>query len=203
MTQHFWATDDVSNDTSLDTEISEVFEMNPILIRAGLALFAIPVEFFYEYLTTIGMKFQLFGARSANASAGNLSMSWTAAFSRSTQTQTSGSLTSEPNYAAYVFRKSEIDTSLVFGYRIVDQVVLYGGPFITHIPYNITQNTSSSSADLDKISGAINNFGGHLGVQLFIGQSFNIMLEGTASTLEAYGAEEVFYNTGVSLAGSL
>lgn len=169
-----------------------------VYFNVGFRPAAIPVEFSFTFPSTFNAKFQILGDNAQDAKSGNFSIAVTGAWA--TRGTTGGSIsedeTPEPGYYQYEFSRNIYDVSAIIGYRVTDNVLLYGGPFLFHTPYSMRQNLTSETGYGDEITGAANSYGGNFGIQF--GNKNYLKAEVSVNTLNAYQSKETFIHGGIA-----
>lgn len=184
-----------------DDELTDaLFNYSYLHLNLGYRPAAIPVEFFLTFPSTLGAKIQLLGANAEDAKAGNLSLAITGAWaSRGVKGGTSITETPEPGFWEYTFEREIYDVSAILGYRIQDNILLYGGAFLYNSPYRMTQNLAGSTGNQATIIGTANSYGGNFGAQFGAGRS-TFKIETAFNKLKAYQNEEQFVHIGLAWA---
>jgi len=137
-------------------------------------------------------KFQILGDPIVKAKGGNFSIAVTAAAGVESSTNNGTQLgTFGPGgYPWNATANTQVqDYALIAGIRLTDNLLLYGGPFISK--YNMTGNVHDNQSDNGtspaadySINGSGQNTGGNLAIQLDTSNTFSLTLEAVASNFQ-------------------
>jgi len=138
-------------------------------------------------------KYELIGAPRSRAKTGNFALAATLGGGAASETQNDGNLGSTS--AATDVHFWEFDSSLIAGYRIADNVMIYGGPFYSHYGFHGTDTQSGGGAAAPLIfAGTANQSGINVGQAMDMGP-----VEIKAELAYAYATSEGANNSGVSV----
>ena len=134
---------------------------------------------------TVGAKMQLSGKSRAQATAGNLSSSITAALS----------LTKSDDDNDFEYDGNSIDSyywdvGLLGGYRITDTILLYSGVFYTKYDYSIHVESLAINQNKTSFSGDAKVNGINFGVNYDITRNFYFTVEALRSTIKTGEVDE-------------
>lgn len=116
------------------------------------------------------LKYQILGEPRITSDPGNFSMAVTlaggAGYKSDYDTDTGNPFIdpTNPVVATYSIHAWDVDTSLIFGYRILDWLLVYGGPFYTHTGFSGWVQQSGSGSQQINLAGTVDEEGANVGV---------------------------------------
>ena len=120
------------------------------------------------------LKYQIFGVPKHQASKGDFSMAITSAIGFSENSDDSKDLVGQ-RYK-YEMDLSVFDGSFLMGYRLIDSILMYAGPFYTRYLFDGTwEEVGQRTKDF---SGHANNYGANVGFQFDLSSVFSLKTEG-------------------------